>query len=304
MRFLSIILCLCLFVISISSCQKEISADTGNPANPPAVTGNLKAKINGTQWIADKLAGAARMSGFINISGISNDKKTLTITVQDSGVHRYTLDENSLNVAALVDSTEASPNAYTTNQGTFPATSGGEVNITAIDTANKKISGTFSFKVFRQMDNAQKTITEGSFTNLSYSTSLPPSSVSDTFRVKIDGVSFTPASVSGFFVSLTNQISIVANNAAATKTVGVIFPSNIIPGSYTFDFFGGTYIGQYNPDTNPMHSTASVSGTLTILEHNTATKRVRANFNFRAEELLNSANAATLTEGYLSVKYQ
>lgn len=48
---------------------------------------------------------------------------------------------------------------FTTNQGINPGDAGGVVNITSIDVANKRISGTFAFRVFRQMDGAQKTLT-------------------------------------------------------------------------------------------------------------------------------------------------
>lgn len=63
-------------------------------------------------------------------------------------------------------------------------------------------------------------------------------------------------------------------------------------------------MGLYNPDLDPSHSKASFSGILTIVEHNTATKRIRGNFSFRGEELLNPGNFADLTNGNFSVKYQ
>lgn len=292
--------------LSVVSCQKEIDFDQNNPARPqdPAgVTGNMKATINGKPWVADKVTAAARMQGLISIIGVSTDRKTVTMTLTDSGVHRYILSDVTMNAAAHIDSTEANGFAYTTNQGVYPTQAGGEVNITAIDTAKKTISGTFAFKVFREMDGAGKTITAGSFTNLAYSTTLPPSSVKDTFRVKIDGAAWTPASITGMAVPLMNQIAVNATTSNGSKTVGLVFPSAITPGSYTLDLFGATYIGLYNPDTDPNHSKGSVSGMLQILEHNTTTHRIRGNFNFRGEELLNSQNFANLTEGYFSVTY-
>lgn len=249
------------------------------------------------------MASAARMQGLINISGRSADKKYLTITLADSGVHRYILADDAWNAAALVDSNEANLFSYTTNQGEYPRQAGGEVTITSIDTDKKTISGHFAFKVFREMDGGQKTITEGSFTNLPYTTTLPPASAKDTFQVKIDGASWTPQSITGAVIPMMNQIAINAANAAGTKAVGLVFPSTITPGSYTLDLFGGTYIGQYNPDSNPAHAKASVSGTLTIAEHNTATRRIRGHFNFRGEELLSPQNFAVISDGYFSVGY-
>lgn len=305
MRLLTILLLSFASVVFITSCQKEVDFDPTNPTNPnpPAVSGNFKAKINGMQWIADKAAGASRFGGLINLTGYGKDRKILTITLTDSGVHKYILSDVTINAAALIDSNDANPFAFTTNQGDYPTTSGGEVNITAIDTAKKTISGTFAFKLFRDDDSAKKAVTEGSFTNLVYATSLPPSSALDTFKVKIDGTSWTPYSVTGIAVPIFNQIAVNATDATGGKTVGLAFPNTITPGSYTFDFYGATYMGQYNPDTNPMHSKAGMSGTLTILEHNTTTRRIRGNFNFRAEELSTPANFANISEGYFSVKY-
>ncbi len=154
------------------------------------------------------------------------------------------------------------------------------------------------------MDGTGRTVTEGSFTNLRYTTTMPPTAAADTFRVKIDGASWTPASVVGVSMPMMNQIAVNATSVNASKTVGLMFPNNIAPGSYTLDFFGATYIGQYNPDNDPTHSKASVSGTLTILEHNTTTKRIRGSFHFRGEELFTPQNFATISEGYFSVKYQ
>jgi Family of unknown function (DUF6252) len=293
-------------VLFFASCQEEI-VDPNN-TNTGAVTGNFKAKINGTQWVANSIAGASRFSGLINLTGRSSDGKLITITLTDSGVHNYTLDDMSFNVAAYTDSTLADPSAFTTNQGVNPGEAGGTVSITSIDTANKRMSGVFSFKVFRQADSLQRTMTEGSFTNISYATSLPPSNATDTFRVKIAGTMWVPPTIAGVktpaIPPMPAQIMITGTTATATKSVGLFMPADITPGSYTLDFWGLQYIGQYNPDTDPNNSQASMSGTLTIISHNTTTKRIRGTFNFHAEALLNPLISTELTEGYFSITYQ
>lgn len=290
------------------SCQQEVTDPNGTNNNNPAVTGDFRAKIEGTQWVANKATAAYRLQGLISITGVSNDKKTVTITLVDSGVHRYTLSDVTPNAAAYQDSTLPSVIAFTSNGGAYPAQAGGEVNITAIDAVNKKISGTFSFKAYRQSDGLQRTITEGSFTNLSYSTSLPPSNSTDTFTVKIAGTQWVPPTVfavkSPAIPPLPASIAISGTNGTISKTVGLQMPADITPGSYTLDFFGLTYIGTYLPNANPNNSQASVSGTLTILSHNTTTKRIRGNFNFVSQELLNPTASTQLTEGYFSVTYQ
>ena len=184
-------------IIVFSSCQKEVDPSIIANPNLPGTTGNLKAKIDGTQWVANSAEGASRMLGLISIGGRSTDRKYLTITLTDSGVHNYTLDNNSMNAASYIDSSLANAVNFTTNQGINPGDAGGFVNITSIDVANKRISGSFSFRVFRQMDGAQRTLTEGSFTNLPYTTTLPPGNATDTFKVKIAGTLWVPPTVLG-----------------------------------------------------------------------------------------------------------
>lgn len=305
MRWLPATIVIITTLIFFTACQKEIGFDLNNPTQPiePPVTNGMRAQINGEKWTADNGAGAARIQGLINITGLSSDKKFLTITLTDSGVHRYILSDATFNVAAMIDSTDGNYFAYTSNQGAYPSQAGGEVNITAIDETAKTISGTFSFALFREMDGAQKTVTEGSFTNLKYITSLPPASATDTFQVKIDGIPWSPASITATQLPVLDQIVVNATNETAEKSIGLNFPSNIAPGSYDLDFWGGTYVGAYNPDADPIHSKVAVSGKLIILEHNTVSRRIRGNFNFRGEELSAPQNFAAITEGYFSVTY-
>ena len=295
-----------LLLTALISCQKEISFEPGQAGGGSGTGANgiLKMKIDGKQWVADKAAGASLMVGMINISGLGNDKKTFTITLSDTVARTYVLSNvittiDSAHAAALYDSVSATNDSWSTVAGDDPSMAGGWVNIAKIDKVKKTMSGSFQFKMYRETDSSTVVITEGVFENLSYATTLPPASATDTFRVKISGSSWTPASIVG--VVNFGSISVVANEVSLSKTVGITMPANIATGSYTFDFLGGQYIGAYNP--NPTTTLASTSGTLTILEHNTSTKRIRGNFNFVAEPVL-GGTGVNLTEGYFSVKYQ
>jgi hypothetical protein len=105
--------------------------------------------MDGTQWGANSAEGASRMPGMISIGGRSTDRKYLTITLTDSGVHNYTLDNMSMNAASYIDSSLPNAVNFTTNQGINPGDAGGFASVTSIDVANKRISDTFSFRVFR-----------------------------------------------------------------------------------------------------------------------------------------------------------
>jgi hypothetical protein len=281
------------------SCQKEISGDV---AASGAVTGNFKAKINGTQWVADKLAQASRTFGLINITGLGIDKKILTITLMDSGVHIYTLDPSSMGASAYIDSNSSNPSAFTTNQGSSIAQSGGQVSITSIDTTNKKISGTFSFKVYRIMDSSTVTFTEGSFTDITYSTTLPPGNGSDTFRFKVDNVPYNYSFITG--INAFGHINLSGAAPSGVPAAGIQILPTATPGNFLMSLPGGDYSGVYNPDQDPFHSKQSISGSLQIIEHNTTTKRIRGTFDFIGGEILHPLNTVHITEGYFAVTYQ
>lgn len=300
-----------LFILALSfgnsSCQKEfflddIDSSLITPPNLPGVTGSFTATIDGVKFTADKVAGASRSLGVINITGISNTGETIILAVGDSGVHVYTMDiETMYNVGIYMKGTEDS---YGTNGGDEPSQSGGTLSITSIDTDKKTISGKFSMTVFRSFDGKQKKITEGVFKNISYETQpIPPANTKDTFRVKIDGSSFPVYSIVGVNINNTffNTLSITVNNQAANKTVGLIMPSDVKPGTYDYSPLDADFLGQYNPTSSTF--LVANSGKITILEHNTTTKRIKGNFNFEAKEITGSAKAS-LTEGYFSVTYQ
>jgi hypothetical protein len=304
-------------LILLCSCQKEYSLNDpsgtgsgtgGTGGGGSAVTGDFRAKIGGVQWVANQAASAVRNNGIINISGLSTDGQFVTMTLMDSGVHVYTLNDVVMNAGAYTPNQSQTTIAYTSNSSNDPALAGGSCTITSIDAVNHKMSGTFSFKVYRQTDNTSKSITEGSFTNITYTTTsgIPPAAATDTFRVKMDGVDWTSYSITATNINMTgfNKIAITSTyDANNTKNMGLTFDNTIVPGSYVFDLFD--VVGQYNPTssvTNP-NPYAGSGGNLTILEHNTTTHRIRGNFNFVAAPLLGTGAPVSFTAGYFSVHY-
>jgi hypothetical protein len=284
-------------VILFSACQKEIFSETGtsNPP-PPVVQGSFFAKIGSVQWVANNITSATRQGGVLVLYGSATDKKSMLLRVADSGVHNYSLHSGSISNVAVFTDSATSPNAFASNQWAV-AGNYGNLNVTSIDTVNKTISGTFNMQVYRQMDSQQRTITEGVFTNISYSTAPPPLSGTDSFRVKVAGIDFTYNLLTG--ISVFGRISVSASQGAA-PTVGITVPDNVTVGTYPFDVF--TNIGQYNPSASVF--LGADSGSVTILEHNTVTKRIRGNFHFLANTVFTHLPPnVQLTAGYFSVKY-
>ncbi len=282
-----------LVVIFLSACQKELSIEDGTGTT---TLGSFRAKINGVQWEADSIKTALIQGGVIVLYGSSRDNKSMLLRVADSGVHNYTLHTQSMTNVGVYTDSAVSALAFATNQWSV-AGSYGNLNVTSIDTVHKTISGTFSMKVYRQMDSLQRTITEGVFANIPYTASVPPPAATDSFMVKINGIDFVYNQLVG--ISAFGKISISFSMGAA-PTVGITVPDTAVPGSHPFDILN--YIGQYNPSTTVF--LGADTGTITILEHNLVTKRIRGNFNFLANTVFTHLPpSAQLSQGYFSVKY-
>jgi Family of unknown function (DUF6252) len=283
-------------LLLLFSCRKELSVE-----GPNGLAGTFNAQINGVQWIAaDTAKGASLLAGLINITGISADHKQLSITLADTIAGVYTLDQGSSSLAAYADNDSSDIYAFSTNQGVDTSQAGGLVVITAIDRVKKTLSGTFSFKLFRDIDGHQKVITTGVFYKLPYVSSLPPSKNSDTLRASIDGNGWVAQSING--QSISGQTAISGSLISGAQNIGLIIPTGISPGTYSLDFTGLTYIGLYNP--TPAIALASTSGTLTILSNSIRTQRIRGNFEFLATDPTGGSTPShTITNGFFSVYY-
>jgi uncharacterized protein DUF6252 len=282
--------------LSLFSCHKEVSVETKS-----GLSGDFRALIDGVDWIAaDSTKGAAILGGMINITGVSADNKQISITLNDTVTGVYTLNQTTTSFAAYVDNASSVFNAFATNQGTDTTQAGGTVTITQIDKANKTISGTFSFAVYRNSDSTRKMITAGVFYKLSYTDSLTATNGSDTMNVAINGANWTAQNI--IASALAGQLIINGSSVNGAQAVSLIMPLSVAPGSYTLDYTTTqTYIGAYTQ--TPSISLVSAGGTLTILENNTSTHRIKGNFQFQAVDPLGVNSSQTLTNGYFSIQY-
>lgn len=304
-RFFVLLLSLCFF----TACQKEISGvlDTEPVTTSPAGKGTFTAKINGVAWTANRAAfanfsvAANGLPALVGIMGVGNDKKVVGMVLEDKGVNNYIFTDNQLNSGVFQDSALADVNSFSTHD--VSTTPSGNVQITKIDKTAKTISGTFQFDAYRSYDGQNRRITDGVFTDIPYTEGLTasPASSKDTFRVKVDGVAFAPYSITSLYTALNNSLSVQGSNQSATKAVGLMFPANIVPGTYTLDIFSTTHMATYLNGTTAL---SSLSGNLEILEHNKTTKRIRGNFSFKGETIPSNNNSAQITEGYFSVVYK
>ena len=120
----------------------------------------MSAEIDGVEWNSATRVSVLEEGKFI-ITGTSLDGKSLSITVLGTTEGLYQLNLTSAQVAAVY---KESIN-MTTEDAYVSVT--GEVELTDVNTSSKKVSGTFSFVVVRNLTNTIN-ITEGEFTNLTY----------------------------------------------------------------------------------------------------------------------------------------
>ena len=279
------------------SCSKD-DDNTGTPGTPgPSnTTSVLSAKINGTAWAphADSCT-AFLMNGVINISGIAHDGKTITITLMDTVAGAYDLSATG-NGAGVYNTQPSGGISYTSNSFNWPA-SVNKLTISNLDKVNKKMSGTFEYKAWSFSVNDSVTISEGQFTNLPYVTSIS-STGNNSFSVTIDGSPFTPSLISGAITG--SNLSIVASDNTGTKSVALFLPSNISTGTFSLQPFG-TYNAAYNPNSTTYLVVST--GTVTITEHNTVSKKIVGSFSFTATEFPIGSTTANLTSGSFTIFY-
>jgi len=148
-----------LALISPSACKKESKlSDIVNP------TASFSCKINNVSWTAITRVTRKQGNTFI-ISGtgsLGND--VLNITTFGTTAQTYHLDPINSQTqfsATFTMDTNNSDSLYQAVNGT--------VVLTSVDTVNKKISGTFSFRSSKIINPLLlKEVTNGSFNNLTY----------------------------------------------------------------------------------------------------------------------------------------
>ncbi len=305
MRRRSFVVLSALFLISFFSCQKELSYEGGagggnNNGNGDTTAGDFRAKIDGVQWeAAANMKNALVLNGLIIISGVSSDNKIITINLAEQTTGTYFLNQNTPDAASYTEITNGATITYSTNQNGDTSLSGGSVTITEIDMVNQTISGTFSFNGYDQNTSSKKVVTEGVFTKLPFTKTLPPAKSTDTFNVQIGD---TPWVAKSILTSINaGQILVQGLELDASKSVSLYMPQNVGTGTYPFNYFQSTYVGVYSPNI----STILVSqggGALTIIENDITNRRIKGSFDFAAYNLT-LTDSVQLSQGYFSVGY-
>ncbi|HEY8733719.1 MAG TPA: DUF6252 family protein [Puia sp.] len=279
------------------ACSKELSKE--NIGHVPApVTSDFYATIDGKSWDADSLKLVLLTSNGVSINGLSKTGEQISMLLPEFKLGTYSLSTQTASYALYANLLDSSTNVFVSNSGS----AGGTLTISAIDTLNHLVSGTFQFNLANPADNVTKVITKGVFDNVTYSGDTttvvtPPTGNSDTVEATIDGNKFFASNVQ---VSMANGQLLIAG-FSGTQDIGLYLPPDVAAGTYDLDFTTGKYIGIYNPDPS-VTLISQASGSVTILSHDILNKKIKGTFNFTASPT-GSGTPAVITLGYFSVNY-
>ena len=301
---------LILISVSLLACHKQSSLYNAiiGSRNDPA--GLLSASIDGKPWIAS-LKYASIMNGTITISGTDSTGQTIALSLSDTIMKDYVLNQKTVSVARYTDSTMYLQN-FSTTQSKDPSLAGGKVIVTAIDHTNKTITGTFTLNLYCDSGGNKKTVTEGNFINLPYITELPPAKSTDTFYVQIDGVNWVAESIAAGIVE--RQILVTGSTRDGSRSVSIDLPQ-YLPSNFYTDFelgwpIWGSYVNgpkSYStikllPQPDGTVYLSSYPGNLNMIEDDPSRRRLRVSFEFQAATPSGSSSVQ-VSNGYFSVAY-
>jgi hypothetical protein len=282
-------------------CTKELSNESGN-ANKQ-VNGDFYATIEGVQWNADSLQLIlVDSNGQTTISGLSKTGGLISMVLPAFKTGTYPLSAQSISYAGY-ESLFDTANVYLSNVGN----AAGTITISAIDTVNHLVSGSFSFTLVNPVNATSKTITAGVLAFVPYSVNTgtggsvpPPGGNTDTLEATINGTNFFAAQVES--ADSIGQLLIAGINSDQSQALALYMPDNITAGSYSMDFATGKYIGVYNPSAS-VTLLSQTNGTLTIISNNATTRRISGTFVFMGSELPPGTLTAQVSQGYFAVSY-
>lgn len=129
--------------------------------------GNMEASVDGTAWKAITRVTILE-SGYFTITGTSSSGDIINVTILGNTVGTYELDASLSDVQAQMGGFYK-PESATSDSDNYVATVG-SVELTEVDTDDKKISGTFEMTVSKLVGTSLETIeiTNGEFENLKY----------------------------------------------------------------------------------------------------------------------------------------
>lgn len=286
-------------------------ATATTPINPAPGTGGVtvalgvfKSDFDGQTFTANSTQAIVNNTT-ISISGLKADGSFFQITLVGTPATGTYTNSNSSQLALAYSSGSGQipfVGASATSFASYPNyTDTAELKILSIDTANKIIKGTFKFTggqinpVTNQLTT--KTFTNGEF-NLNYTADTPAVS-NNSFFARLDGLDYIASNVTG--IKTNGKIAIIGRRGSI-ENISLTFDETVTAGTVvTFTPFSDSR-GQYILDATPAGIFGG-TGSVTIISHNTTTKKITGTFNFTAATILPPIANRTITLGTFDVTY-
>jgi len=269
-----------------------LNPPTTNPQ--PSTPGTFKVEIDGTNF-STSVTTVYITGGSIQISALRPQGDSFGIMLSGNMPGTYQAHEN-----LIAYNPAGSEYGYWGVNPASPNSPTGSITITNIDTAAKRISGTFSYTGYWSDDAAvgipPKSFTNGVFTNLPYVTDSPSG---DIFLAKVNGTDFNQNDllVLTMGAGADEFIGIGASNAADQEiTVGI--RSSVGPGTYAITG-SSTDDAQINfALSSSDFATGATSGSVTV-QQKTAT-RIKGVFS---GTVVIDGTTYAITQGSFDVEY-
>ncbi|WP_282780165.1 DUF6252 family protein [Phaeodactylibacter xiamenensis] len=250
--------------------------------------GSMKAAIDGSSWQADVLE-AAYVDGELTLSGSTLDERAIVMGATIGDLQPQTVAFLPGSPDGLTYTSVGGARTYVSN------TAGGDgfLRITAVDTAREWISGRFEARCYRLQEGGGVEITEGVFTKVPYTDTLPPI-FSSGVRAVIDGATWTSDSVATALSDGQIRVQSLGENG---RQIRFRIPENADHGTYDLDptgAFSAIFI------TMQSDTLSAESGTISIDLLNEDRRRLEGTFNFEAT---GSQQVVSLADGRFEINY-
>lgn len=274
----------------VASCNRMEDSVPLNPTGTNGYTTPFKCKIDGKEW-RPKSVSAIVSNNLIMIGGETDNGQSVMLSLRASKEGTYYLNNATGFSMATFKQDVDLPRIFTTNG---EAKGGGTLVISKIDTNNHKISGSFQFLLVDPQTGNERNVTEGIFTDISYQDQQNVG----TMTADVNGVSWTASSI--LITKRSNKRLAVFGRSTEGRTVELVFPEAIFPGSYTMATTG-SYTAQYQ--FNFLYNFQSTTGNLFIGSHDAVNKTLQGAFSYTAHDPTNQYADVAINNGAFTLTY-
>lgn len=317
---------LALIAVTFSACENEgLEGEFQQDQNNNVEPGEFVATVEGNAYEADAASAILySMDNSMVIAGLnSSTGENITLSISNAGADTFNLNTGGATYFTVTNVT----NPYVSNQAIGGS---GQLVITDFNSTDQTVTGVFTFTGARaQLDGDGNPIldgngdpviqtievTEGAFNSIAYTINDndpndpdpdPDPQSMDSFFANVDGIGFTPDSLSVKRV-IVGGVPVI--NILATKDNGELIridlPESLGQGTFSMESLsdGTELIALYNDGLGGENLTSN-PGTITITEFGTLSGKIKATFAFTGTDPLGvDPTVVEVTEGEFEVTY-